>query len=162
MALTSFTTDSLRKEFDELPQGGTSVSAPEKVEFDLDGETLRAYKPKTWLLVELAEAAESNPIEQVKVFVKYMNDVMDDDSVQYLRNRLGDPEDTFDVEHLVPLMHWLIEQFGGKEGSAKRPTGRRTGSPGTPGKTGRGSQGRSGNPAKTQRRGRSTASSAST
>ena len=84
---------------------------------------LYAYRPKQWMLLKIGDAEGQ---EQIDLFLE---EVMDEESATYLRDRFEDPDDDFDVDALAPTIEGLIGLWYG------RPTGRQ-----------RGSAGRRGNP----------------
>jgi hypothetical protein len=77
---------------------------------------LNAYRPKQWMLLKIGEAQGQ---EQIDLF---MDEVMDPESADYLRDRFDDPDDDFDVDALAPTIQGLIGLWYG------RPTGRSGGS----------------------------------
>ena len=135
----------------------TRKSAEERtaITFTVDGETLTAYRPKSYALVELTEAAEGDTITQVKAIVAFMNETLDTKSRTYIQGRLRDPEDAFDLEDLVPISQFLTERFG------RRPTTRSKASAARPRKTGSASTGRARSTASSRSTSRQTASARS-
>lgn len=127
----------------------------ESVSFSLDGVTLTAIRPKTYTMVEMVNAGEGDTITQVKAIVEFMNETLDVRSRQVIQDRLKDPEDAFDLEHLAPIAQFLMERFG------KRPTSRSKASAVRPEKTGRPSTARARSGASTRSRSRQTASATS-
>lgn len=79
-------------------------------------EVLHAYRPKQWMLIKIAQAEAA---EQVDLF---MDEALDDETADYLRDRFDDAEDDLDVDHLAPAIEGLIGLWYG------RPTGRPSGS----------------------------------
>lgn len=79
-------------------------------------DTLHAYRCKQWMLIKIMQAEGQ---DQVDLF---MDEVMDEESAEYLRDRFDDPEDELDVDHLAPAIEGLIGLWYG------RPTGRQPGS----------------------------------
>jgi len=137
----------------------TAEEIPEErqktVSFDLDGTTLTARKPKTFAMVEMANAAEGDTLAQVQALVHFMNETLDGESRAYIQNRMSDPDDTFDLEDLAPISNWLLEQF------TARPTTRSSGSAARPRKTGSASTARARSQASTRSTSRQTASATS-
>jgi hypothetical protein len=83
-----------------------------------DGVVLQAIRPKTAMLIPAADAAVSGDIkEQFKVSMRLIRDLLTPESRDYLFNRLSDPADKLDIEHLRPIIDALVEALGG------RPTG---------------------------------------
>lgn len=126
------------------------------VTFAVDGETLTAYRPKSYALIEMAGATDSDDtIVQVRAIVNFMNETLDTDSREYIQRRLRDPDDPFDLEDLVPISQYLTERF------SRRPTTRPKASAARPRKTGSASTGRARSRASTRSNSRQTDSAAS-
>lgn len=79
-------------------------------------EVLHAYRCKQWMLIKIAQAEGQ---DQVDLF---LDEVMDEESAEYLRDRFDDPKDELDVDHLAPAITGLVGLWYG------RPTGRQPGS----------------------------------
>jgi hypothetical protein len=79
-------------------------------------EVLHAYRCKQWMLIKIAQAEGQ---DQVDLF---LDEVMAEESADYLRDRFDDAEDDLDVDHLAPAIEGLVGLWYG------RPTGRQPGS----------------------------------
>lgn len=79
-------------------------------------DVLNAYRCKQWMLIKIAQAEGQ---EQLDLF---LDEVMDEESADYLRDRFDDPDDDLDVDHLAPAIEGLVGLWYG------RPTGRSAGS----------------------------------
>lgn len=79
-------------------------------------DVLHAYRCKQWMLIKIAQAEGQ---DQVDLF---LDEVMDEESADYLRDRFDDAEDDLDVDHLAPAIEGLVGLWYG------RPTGRQSGS----------------------------------
>lgn len=119
MARKSFSTDS-------------KTSADRKViDFDLDGDTLYARRPKTNAFLALAEYQNNDdPYAQIRGVRTFMEECLIPDSRGIIQERLDDPDDDFDLDDIIPIINWLIEEL------STRPTGRPTASSGRPRRTG--------------------------
>jgi hypothetical protein len=135
---------------EDLPEERQKV-----VHFDLDGKELTARKPKTFAMIEMANAAEGDSLVQVQALVHFMNETLDPTSRAHIQSRMADPDDTFDIEDLAPISNWLLEQF------TARPTTRSRASAARPRKTGSASTGRARSKASTRSTSRPTASATS-
>jgi hypothetical protein len=137
----------------------TAEELPEErqktVTFDLDGTSMTARKPKTYAMVDMANAADGDSLTQVKALIQFMNEVLDEKSRGHIQHRMADPDDTFDLEDLAPISNWLMEQFTG------RPTTRSRASAARPRKTGSASTARARSQASTRSTSRRSASATS-
>lgn len=137
------------KQFTTQPNDSVPLRPYESM---LDGHKLVAWRPKNAALLELAGLDESvragDRVAMAHAIQRFMEIMLDVASLQHVRNRLLDPDDYFDIEHLIPIMDWLREELGteedGEEGGAPTvPTGPSGASWPTSGSTGRISSGRS-------------------
>lgn len=110
----------------------------ERTPFSVDGEVLWAVRPKAGQLMALVRSynAGADEFEQVKVLEGFLDLCLEPETAAVLRDRMDDPDDGFDLEHVQALMeglqtHWFA-----------RPTGRPSSSSGTRRRTGRGSTAR--------------------
>lgn len=97
------------------------------VEFEFDGHMLTARKPKTAAFVALVRVNDDDGAESANGVMRFVRDSLTPESRAYLMKRLDDPDDDLDVENLVPLVNWVVEEFTGEEGN-ERPTGPSNGS----------------------------------
>jgi hypothetical protein len=81
-------------------------------------ETLHAHRPKQWMLIKIAQADGQDQLDL------FLDEVMDEESADYLRDRFDDPDDDLDVDHLAPAIQGLVGLWYG------RPTGKQPGSSG--------------------------------
>lgn len=134
-----------------MPMKTFSTSEPSSdrlkiVDFELDGEKLSARRPKTAAFLALADTQDSqNPIDQVRAVKVFMDECLVPDSRDHIQDRLDDPDDEFDLDDIVPIINWLIEELS----TTSRPTGRPTASSGRPKRTGSRSTARSRAPVST-------------
>lgn len=108
------------------------------LDFELDGETLYARRPKTNAFLALADFADSDDAYvQIRGVRTFMEECLIPESRGVIQERLDDPDDEFDLDDIVPIINWLIEEM------SARPTGRPTASSGRPKRTGNRSTARS-------------------
>lgn len=102
-------------------------------------KVLTGRRPKAWVLMQLAIVDPKTKDLSViaGVINTFLDNVLDQPSRDYVRSRLLDPDDLWDVDMLVPVIQACKARWYGG-----RPTGRATGSSGSPGNRGRRSTGR--------------------
>lgn len=107
-------------------------------QLDDDDTVLTARRPKMAVLLELVQGLESeSQIEQVNVFDRFLDQVLDEDSAEHLRERFRDPEDDLDMDSLDGPLQYLVGKW------YNRPTGSRRAGAASPRRTGRASTVRS-------------------
>lgn len=109
---------------------------------------LYARRPKTSILMQFGQVDPKTTdfVEITRVINLFLDSVLEKPSREYVRGRLNDPDDTWDVDILIPVINRLKATWYG------RPTGRATGSSGSPNSRGNRSTGRSRSRGKTRRR----------
>lgn len=108
------------------------------VEFEVDGATLQAMRPKTVAFINLAETQDDETgWRQMQAVREFMDECLLPDSRELIADRLEDPDDPFDISNMVPIVNWLMGEF------TTRPTGRSSGSSARPKRTGQRSTARS-------------------
>ena len=102
---------------------GRKGDAPE------DARLLYAHRPKTAILMQFATIDPKS--QDIGLLVNmtnlFLDSVLDRASRDYVRSRLLDPDDNWDIDMLVPVIHRLKGRWYG------RPTGPATGASGSPG-----------------------------
>lgn len=85
------------------------------LEFKIDDGTYRTVTPKKTQLVWLVAAGSthSSEADQVAAVVDFIDGILEPDSARRFRTRLLKPGDPLDVEHVVAIMEWMIEEWGG-------------------------------------------------
>lgn len=122
--MKSFTTAVVEALEDEEDEG--------RIEFDLDGETLVAYKPSEaqFALLMQAVGRYASMADSVAGGIDFFHAVLDDTSAQHIHARLLDRKDAFGLEEVEEIMAWLVEEWTG------RPMKRRSASTRSPKSTG--------------------------
>jgi hypothetical protein len=86
-------------------------------------EVLHAYRCKQWMLIKIAQAEGQ---DQVDLF---LDEVMDEESADYLRDRFDDPQDDLDVDALGPAIEGLVGLWYGRPTGKPRGSSTRRGNP---------------------------------
>src|SRR5262245_6358476 len=78
----------------------------ERTPFQVDDELLWAIRPKGGQLLGLIRTASESmtDFEEARVIDQFIEMAMEPDTAARLRERLDDPDDGFDIEHLTSLM----------------------------------------------------------
>lgn len=95
------------------------------MEFAIDGVMCRCYKPGDGQLAVLMATTgrHSSQHEQVAGLINFFVAVLDDDSQNYVINRLLDRRDSeFGIEKVQEIMEWMVAEWSG------RPTRSQSGS----------------------------------
>jgi len=78
----------------------------------VDGHVLTAIEPKSAALLDLAATAiDGGTLQQVQAAFDFVQACLPEADWKYLHDRLHDPEDGFELNDLVPIMVWLVEEF---------------------------------------------------
>lgn len=106
-------------EFTSKPKGDDAAGddgdgAPEPFKCRFDGVVLTgSRRPKSSLIAQLApvQNRRTPPNMKVKLALDFLGDALDEPSRAYLEGRLLDPEDSLDVEDVMPVLsalgdHW--------------------------------------------------------
>jgi hypothetical protein len=103
-----------------------------RLEFDLDGETLVAYKPteEQFALLMQATSRYNSMADAVAGGLDFFHAVLEPDSAAHIRVRLFDRNDDFGIEEVEQIIEWMVEEWTG------RPTVRRSGATRSPRSTG--------------------------
>jgi hypothetical protein len=92
--------------------------------FEVDGEVFYAVKPKGGMMLNLAVRANmvGDEMAQAQLVDDFLTMIMDSESgsEDRLRERLDDPDDNFDVDHLTIIINGL-QAVWGKGQSTKSP-----------------------------------------
>lgn len=103
-----------------------------RLEFDLDGEPLVAYKPSEaqFALLMQAVGRYTSRNEAVAGAIDFFHAILDEDSAQHIHTRLLDRRDPFGLEEVEEIISWMVEEWTG------RPMKRRSESTRSPKSTG--------------------------
>jgi hypothetical protein len=101
------------------------VTAAEKVEetgdeadliFKIDGQEVRAYKPTEgqFALLMMAMGRHASNTDQFGGIVEFFINMLDAPSQQYVLERMMVRDRTIPLEHIVEILEWMIEEWGGR------------------------------------------------
>lgn len=95
---------------------GAEQSDDDAMEFNVDGTLCRAYRPSDGQLAFLMASTgrHSNSQEQIAGLINFFVAVLDDDSHNYVVNRLLDRKDPFGIEQVQAIMEWMVEEWSGR------------------------------------------------
>lgn len=110
------------------------------MEFSVDGVLCRAYKPKDGQLAVLMASTgrHTSAQEQIAGVINFFVAVLDDESHNFIVNKLLDRKDPFGIEHVNDIMEWMMEEWSGRPtkspsgSTTSPPTGGRNSTPPTP------------------------------
>jgi len=93
------------------------------LEFKVDGELVRAYKPSDGQLAFLMASTgrHSSPEEQIAGIINFFVATLDDESHTFIVNKLLNRRDPFGIEQVQNIMEWMIEEWSGRP--TKSPSG---------------------------------------
>jgi hypothetical protein len=94
------------------------------LEFKIDGQTVSAYRPTDGQIAVLMASLGRHTAESTKVagVIDFFVATLDDESYNYVVNRLLSRDDPLDLEPIQEVIEWLIEEWSG------RPTPKPSGS----------------------------------
>jgi hypothetical protein len=94
----------------------TDEGALPVLEFKIDDDEYKTLSPKSSQLAYLIAAGSDsrNEADQVAGVLDFMEQVLDPTSRRRLRKRLLDSADKLELENVVDLMEWMIEQWGAR------------------------------------------------
>lgn len=103
-----------------------------RLEFELDGETLVAYKPSEAQFALLMQAASryTEKNEAVAGAMDFFHAVLETDSAAHIRHRLLNRDDAFGLPEVEEIIEWMVEEWTG------RPFRKSSGSTSSPKSTG--------------------------
>lgn len=110
------------------------------MEFSVDGTLCRAYRPSDGQLAFLMASTgrHSSDQEQIAGLINFFVAVLDDESHNYIVNRLLDRKDSFGLEQVQAIMEWMVEEWSGRPtkspsvSTTSPPTTGRSSTPRTP------------------------------
>jgi hypothetical protein len=76
-----------------------------------------AYDPtegQVIMMITEVMGRRANIADKIAGFIDFFTDVLDEESKDYVIHRLLDPNDTFGIEDVQPIVFWLMEEFGGR------------------------------------------------
>lgn len=84
--------------------------------FSIDGKELRAYKPTDGQLAMLMAAVGRHTSVHTKVagVIDFFVAVMDEDSANYVTERLLSRTDPLGVDQVEEVMEWMVEEWTGR------------------------------------------------
>lgn len=96
----------------EVIEGDTE--AP--MEFLLDGEKIRAYKPTEGQLAMLMASMGRHTTDQTKIagIIDFFVAVLDEEGHQYVVSRLLSRDDPLGIVQVQEVMEWMIEEWTGR------------------------------------------------
>lgn len=86
------------------------------MEFKLDGQVVKAYRPTDGQIAVLMASLGRHTAQSTKVagVVDFFVATLDDDSYDYVVNRLLSREDPLDLNQVQEVIEWLIEEWSGR------------------------------------------------
>ncbi len=106
------------KEFKTATKAASSDNPEvlEPIEFTIDDTKVRAYPPSPGQLAMMFTAMGEYASEgrQVSGIIDFFFGLLDEDSHKDLGRRLMDRTDNFELEQLIEIMSWLMEEFAGR------------------------------------------------
>jgi len=86
------------------------------IEFSLDDQTLRAYRPTEGQMALLMMALGRHTSEATKVAgaIDFFVSIMDQPSYTYLADRLQSRDNPIALEEIIPVMEWIVEEWSGR------------------------------------------------
>lgn len=119
------------KEFNTAVDEAVIEEAP--LEFMIDGQEVRAFRPTDGQMAMLMASMGRHTSEATRLagIIDFFVTVMDDESHQYVVDRLLSRTDPLGLEQVTDVMMWMIEEWSG------RPTPPPSGSTSSPESGGR-------------------------
>lgn len=97
------------KSFDtSARQGAAGVVNDQPIEFELDGEVLTAYPPTAGQLALFLTANTAGGVESIQAMFELLAQVIDDDAVAVLKDRLGDG---MEITVVTDIISYLVEEW---------------------------------------------------
>jgi hypothetical protein len=86
------------------------------LEFSLDGQTLRAYRPTEGQFALLMAALSRHTNESTKVAgaIDFFVSIMDQESYVYLADRLQSRENPIALDEITEIVQWIVEEWAGR------------------------------------------------
>lgn len=86
------------------------------LEFAIDGKTLRAYRPTEGQMAMLMMSLGRHTTESTKIAgaIDFFVSIMDQESYNYLADRLLSRDDPIDLEEVTEVVQWIIEEWAGR------------------------------------------------
>jgi hypothetical protein len=121
------------REFKTAARQAVDPEAAEKpIEFEVDGEVWRAYKPTegqlAWLMANATDFAKVE--DQAAASINFFVGLFDDDTRRLIAQRLLDRDDPFGLEEIGEITEYLTEEWAArptKPSSVSTPSRRSTG-----------------------------------
>jgi hypothetical protein len=103
------------KEFNTAAKGAAGQTE-DPLEFSIDGKTLRAYRPTEGQMAMLMAALGRHTTEATKVAgaIDFFVAIMDQESYNYLADRLMSRDDPIEIEEVSDIVQWIIEEWAGR------------------------------------------------
>ena len=86
------------------------------LEFTIDGQTLRAFRPTEGQMALLMAAMSRHTAESTKIAgaIDFFVSIMDRDSYVYLADRLQSRENPIALDEITDVVKWIIEEWAGR------------------------------------------------
>lgn len=103
------------KEFNTALREATE-DADEALEFTIDGEDMRAYRPTDGQIAITMAAMSRHTSDQTKMAaaIDFFIEVLDEDSAAYVTERLMTRGDPFGLDEVEAILRWLVEEWVGR------------------------------------------------
>lgn len=87
--------------------------AEQPLEFAIDGQVLRAYKPTEGQLAITMSALGRHTDEMTKTagVIDFFVQILDEESYNYVVNRLLSREDPLGLQEIEDVLEWLVEEW---------------------------------------------------
>lgn len=92
------------------------ITEDDMIDFEIDDDTFTAIRPKMSQVMKIVGAADASVVQQVSRVEKFLESVLTTESWERLEDRLEDPDDGLEFDHMIEIMNGIIEDF------ADRPT----------------------------------------
>lgn len=106
-----------RKSFSFVDQSDADTS-PEPIEFDVNGEVFQAHpRISGWVLLDIASAVNddsSSGSGRADAFRRLISQALVPDSIDRFIKVVSDPVSGPDVNGLIEIATWLIDQYTGR------------------------------------------------
>ena len=88
----------------------------EPVEFKLDDQVVKAYRPTDGQIAILMASIGRHTTESTKIagVIDFFVATLDDESYNYVVNRLLSRDDPLELEQVQEVIEWMIEEWSGR------------------------------------------------
>ena len=86
------------------------------MEFKIDGHVVRAFRPTDGQIAMLMAALGRHTSESTKVagVIDFFVYTLDDESYNYVTNRLLSRDDALEMDQIQEVIEWMIEEWSGR------------------------------------------------